>query len=110
MSVCLPVYVAEKGFRGVTCIDSRVSDLFYNVTHFQVGKDSYAFLTDKRGRAIVHPLLSAPKTIEDDPVFTDISALEREPGAVDAIKSMLRCISQYVSHIGPTFRTTPVQC
>ena len=39
-----------------------------------------------------HPLLPLPKNKDDPPVYTDVSILERTPGATQVRNSMLRLV------------------
>ena len=55
-----------------------MEDLLSDVTYFQKGQSSYAFMTDSSGRTMMHPLLPAPSDAYGDPIFMDITALEPE--------------------------------
>lgn len=55
-------------------------DLLSDVTFFQKGQSSYAWMADSSGRTMMHPLLPAPSNAFVDPIFMDITALESEPG------------------------------
>ena len=68
ISVCMQVQ-ADGKLAGVTCTDVSNDDLFNDVTYFQQGTLSYAFLVDKQGRLMEHPLLPIPKSYKNDPIF-----------------------------------------
>ena len=87
-SMCLPVSIT-RGFNGVACTDVKLSELLKEVEYFEEGNSSYAFMIDKTGRTLIHPLLSDP-TYVVDPVFVDISVLERSPNSKDLITAIKR--------------------
>ena len=88
-SACLPV-VYNAVTKGVTCIDVSISDLLSDVTYFQQGGLSYAFVVDSNGRTLMHPLLPAPSSLEHDPVFVHLTSLERDQEVADVLASMTR--------------------
>ena len=90
-SMCLPVHVTG-GFYGVVCTDVKLSELMKDVEFFEEGNSSYAFMIDKYGRALVHPLLpdATYVTLQDDPVEVDITTLERSPNSGEIIEKMKR--------------------
>lgn len=49
--------VHENQLVGVVGIDITMADLLEDVTYFNPGQSSYAFLMDNRGRTMMHPLL-----------------------------------------------------
>ena len=66
-------------FIGVAAVDISMSDLLTDVTYFSHGQASYAFLVDRRdGRTMMHPLLPAPSSVTEPPIFIDIRSLEPE--------------------------------
>ena len=77
-SITLPCYHQGK-FIGVVGTDISMADLLSEVTYFQRGQRSYAWMADSSGRTMMHPLLPAPSDVYGDPVFMDITALEPEP-------------------------------
>lgn len=87
-SMCRQVSITN-GFNGVACTDVKVSELLKDVEYFEEGNSSYAFMIDKTGRTIVHPLLPDPTYLETDPVLVDITTLERSPGS-DSIMSNIK--------------------
>ena len=76
--ITLPCYHKGK-FIGVVGTDISMADLLSEVTYFQRGQRSYAWMADSSGRTMMHPLLPAPSDAYGDPVFMDITALEQEP-------------------------------
>ena len=88
-SMCLPVTVTV-GFYGVVCTDVKLSELLKDVEFFEEGNSSYAFMIDKSGRALVHPLLpdATYARLHDDPVQVDITTLERSPNSGEIIEKM----------------------
>ncbi|CAC5416937.1 unnamed protein product [Mytilus coruscus] len=79
-SMCRQVNITN-GFNGVACTDVKVSELLKDVEYFEEGNSSYAFMIDRTGRTIVHPLLPDPTYLKTDPVLVDITTLERSPGS-----------------------------
>ncbi|KAJ7392146.1 hypothetical protein OS493_013518 [Desmophyllum pertusum] len=77
-SITLPCYYQGK-FIGVVGTDISMADLLSEITYFQKGQSSYAFMADSSGRTMMHPLLPAPSHAYGDPIFMDIAALEPEP-------------------------------
>lgn len=87
MSITLPCF--HKGrFIGVTGTDINIDDLISDISLFNQGKSAYAFMTSRQGRAIVHPLMSAPSGAYEDPVYLDIRTLEPHPEFDDVFASM----------------------
>ena len=86
-SITLPCY--HRGmFIGVVGTDISMADLLSDVTYFQKGQSSYAWMADSTGRTIMHPLLPAPSNAYEDPIFMDITALETEPSFHDVFQSI----------------------
>ncbi|KAK2553968.1 VWFA and cache domain-containing protein 1 [Acropora cervicornis] len=86
-SITLPCYHRGK-FIGVVGTDISMADLLSDVTYFQKGQSSYAWMADSTGRTIMHPLLPAPSNAYEDPIFMDITALETEPSFHDVLQSI----------------------
>ncbi|XP_076108895.1 VWFA and cache domain-containing protein 1-like [Mytilus galloprovincialis] len=86
-SMCRQVSITQ-GFNGVACTDVKVSELLKDVEYFEEGNSSYAFMIDKTGRTIVHPLLPDPTYLQTDPVLVDITTLERSPGSENIMSSI----------------------
>ncbi len=93
--MCLPVRVVEGGdttLKGVTCVDVTLEELFKDVTYFQEGSLSYAFIMDSRTRLLVHPLLPRPLDVEDDPIFLYLSDLEQSTEVEEIVQDMIRYV------------------
>ena len=87
-TVSMPCYHNNK-FIGVAAVDITMSDLLADVTYFSQGKASYAFLVDMTdGRTMVHPLLPAPSSVTEPPVYLDIRSLEPEPKFSEVFSSI----------------------
>ena len=86
-SITLPCYHRGQ-FIGVVGTDISMADLLSDVTYFQKGQSSYAWMADSTGRTIMHPLLPAPSNAYEDPIFMDITALETEPSFHDVFQSI----------------------
>ena len=86
-SITLPCYHQGK-FIGVVGTDISMADLLSEVTYFQTGQRSYAWMADSSGRTMMHPLLPAPSDAYGDPIFMDITALEPEPGFNEIFNSI----------------------
>lgn len=67
-----------------------MSDLLSDVTYFQQGELSYAFIIDNHGRLLMHPLLPRPLSIEEDPIFLQTTTLETASDAIDVMAAMQR--------------------
>lgn len=65
---------------GVAGIDISVSDMAEDIVYFSRSPDTYSFLVEKSGVAIVHPALSKPSSMSEQPMHTDILHLENRPG------------------------------
>ncbi|XP_063448509.1 VWFA and cache domain-containing protein 1-like [Mytilus trossulus] len=87
-SMCRQVSIT-RGFNGVACTDVKISELLKDVEYFDEGNSSYAFMIDRNGHTIVHPLLPDPTYLKTDPVLVDITTLERSPGS-DSVMSNLK--------------------
>ncbi|KAI0211084.1 VWFA and cache domain-containing protein 1 [Lamellibrachia satsuma] len=87
ISVCKPVYKEEK-LLGVAAVDLRLADLLTEATYYNGGEYSYAFIIDRTGRTLVHPLLPKPSVSETGRASVDISALEQNNVVQHVIDSM----------------------
>nr|XP_022298299.1 VWFA and cache domain-containing protein 1-like isoform X1 [Crassostrea virginica]XP_022298300.1 VWFA and cache domain-containing protein 1-like isoform X1 [Crassostrea virginica] len=58
MTLSLPTLDAKGQFFGVTALDVHLELTFYEVAHFHLGKDSYAFLVGSSGVVYLHPDLA----------------------------------------------------
>lgn len=72
--------------------DISMEGIQSQITYFQKGQASYAFMVNSFGRAMIHPLLPAPSDAFEDPIFMDIAALEPEPEFGDVIASIVRFV------------------
>ncbi|XP_078343118.1 VWFA and cache domain-containing protein 1-like [Oculina patagonica] len=77
MSITLPCFHEGK-FIGVAGTDINIDDLLSDITFFNQGQSTYAFMVSNSGRTLIHPLLPAPTDAYGDPVFLDIRTLEAE--------------------------------
>ena len=88
MTITLPCYHNGR-FIGVTGTDFSMDDLTSDISLFQnQGHGAYAFMTNKPGRTMVHPLLPTPSGAYDDPVYLDIRALEPEPEFIEVFNAI----------------------
>ena len=88
-SITLPCYHQGK-FIGVVGTDISMADLLSEITYFQKGQSSHAFMADSSGRTMMHPLLPAPSNAFGDPIFMDITSLEPEPEFYSVFESIKR--------------------
>ncbi|XP_071178352.1 VWFA and cache domain-containing protein 1-like isoform X1 [Mytilus edulis] len=88
-SLCRTVKLAA-GFHGVMCTDVKISDLLSEIEYFSEEEYSYGFMIAGTGRVLMHPLLPNAAFVKsnEDPVFVDISVLERASEAKLVIESM----------------------
>ena len=87
LSICLPVNYAG-GFVGAVCTDMQVSNLLADITYLGESETSYAFMTDKYGQTLVHPLL--PVNRKTMPDVINIQYFEKSTGIEEVITSMKR--------------------
>ena len=96
-SACLPVYSGM--LVGVTCVDITMSDLLSDVTYFNEGELSYAFIIDNKARLLMHPLLPQPYAVQEEPIYVDMLSLETFTGADAVVNSMLRQVILSITDI-----------
>ena len=91
-SLCLPIHSPPDVLRGATCIDISIEDLFQDVVRFgRLGNGgSYAFVVNRAGVTLAHPMLTEPEHIDEHPVALHIDVLERDREMEDAMKLMKR--------------------
>ncbi|KAJ7384571.1 hypothetical protein OS493_021202 [Desmophyllum pertusum] len=77
MSITLPCF-HQGNFIGVTGTDINIEDLLSDITFFNQGQSTYAFMISNSGRTLIHPLLPAPTDAYGDPIFMDIRTLESD--------------------------------
>ena len=90
-SLCLPVHVTRNNsqvLQGVTCVDVTLDELFKDVTYFQQGRLSYAFILDRNARVFIHPLLPRPSDVEDDPILLYLPDIEQAREIPDLLQQM----------------------
>ena len=78
MSITLPCYDKKGTFIGVAGTDINIEDLLSDITFFNQGQTTYAFMISGSGRTLIHPLLPAPTDAYGDPIFMDIRTLESD--------------------------------
>ncbi|XP_064640200.1 VWFA and cache domain-containing protein 1-like isoform X2 [Lineus longissimus] len=83
MTVSLPFYYNNK-LTGVVGLDIPLSDLFAEA----IFSRHYIFVTDSRGRAILHPLLPQPDKVSSDPIVAKIGVFERGVAVSQVLDSM----------------------
>lgn len=89
MSITLPCFHEGK-FIGVAGTDINMDDLLSDITFFNQGQSTYAFMISISGRTLIHPLLPAPTDAYGDPVFLDIRTLEPETEFEEVFDSIRR--------------------
>ena len=62
--------------QGVVGIDITIDLIFESLVNFRIGRYSYSFVIDGRGRVMLHPLLPQPTTWPELPIFLDLQAVE----------------------------------
>lgn len=65
MTLSLPTLDVKGQFFGVTALDVHLELTFYEVAHFHLGKDSYAFLVGSSGKTLTGPSLPIPNGKSD---------------------------------------------
>ena len=91
MSITLPCFHEGK-FIGVAGTDINMDDLLSDITFFNQGQSTYAFMISNSGRTLIHPLLPAPTDAYGDPVFLDIRTLEPETEFEEVFYSIKRYV------------------
>lgn len=91
MSITLPCFHEGK-FIGVAGTDINMNDLLSDITFFNQGQSTYAFMISNSGRTLIHPLLPAPTDAYGDPVFLDIRTLEPEAEFEEVFYSIKRYV------------------
>ena len=90
MSITLPCYDNTDTFIGVAGTDINIEDLLSDITFFNQGQTTYAFMIGETGRTLIHPLLPAPTDAYEDPIFMDIRTLEPESEFLEVFDSMTK--------------------
>ena len=86
-TITLPCYY-QGTFIGVVGTDISMEDLLSEITYFQKGQSSYAFMADSSGRTMMHPLLPAPSEAYEDPIYMDLTTLEPDPEFYSVFQSI----------------------
>ncbi|KAL9960898.1 hypothetical protein ACROYT_G034406 [Oculina patagonica] len=89
MSITLPCFHDGK-FIGVAGTDINIDDLLSDITFFNQGQSTYAFMVSNSGRTLIHPLLPAPTDAYGDPIFLDIRSLEEETAFNEVFDSITK--------------------
>lgn len=78
---------------GVFGVDMYLSDIAEDVIYYNKYQDSYAFLIDVNGFAIMHPSYPRPMDIHSNPFPTDIKYLEQVEGFTGVREKILNMTS-----------------
>lgn len=89
MSLTRPCYANDQVL-GIVGLDMNMADILEDVTYFEEGDRSYAFLIDNQGLAIMHPSLPKPWLVTEQPIFTSIKHFEQSVGFDKLQEVMLR--------------------
>lgn len=87
MSITLPCFHNGE-FIGLTGTDINIEDLLSDITFFNQGQSTYAFMITNSGRTLIHPLLPEPTHAYGEPVYLDIRALEPEKDFIEVFESI----------------------
>lgn len=93
MSITLPCYDNKGNFIGVAGTDINIEDLLSDITFFNQGQTTYAFMISGTGRTLIHPLLPAPNDAYADPIFMDVRTLEPDSEFNEVFYSMTKGLS-----------------
>ena len=96
MSITLPCYDKTGNFVGVVGTDINLEDLQSDTMFFNQDQTTYAFMIDKTGRTLIHPLLPTPSGAYDAPFFIDIRTLESDSKFLEVFASMTRYVCIYL--------------
>ncbi len=105
MSITLPCFHDGK-FIGVAGTDINIDDLLSDITFFNQGQSTYAFMISNSGRTLIHPLLPAPTDAYGDPVFLDIRTLEAEVAFEEVFDAITKYVILKRLLLGPVKRRT----
>lgn len=90
ISVTKPCFRKDNHMIGVIGLDVSVADLLQEVSYFEEGSKSYAFMIDEQGYTMAHPSLTKPIKMTEPPLFANIQHFERAIGFSNVRESMLR--------------------
>lgn len=94
VSMCLPC-TSNSDFIGVVCTDIKLSDLVEDTTYLQQGQNTYSFIIDGTGRALIHPLLPDPRESNAHEYDVDnIDNFETGGNVKEVIESMKLCVKR----------------
>ena len=91
ITITLPCF-HNGNFIGVVGTDIHVEDLLSDITFFNQGQSTYAFVVSNSGRTLIHPLLPIPTDAYGDPFFIDIRTLETETEFTDVFGSIKKLV------------------
>ncbi|XP_070564445.1 VWFA and cache domain-containing protein 1-like [Ptychodera flava] len=74
---------------GIVGVDLNMGDVLEDVTYFEEGELSYAFMIDNQGYTLQHPTLPRPCFVNYQPMHADISHFEQVPGFSKIRQSLL---------------------
>ncbi|XP_078657688.1 VWFA and cache domain-containing protein 1-like isoform X1 [Branchiostoma floridae x Branchiostoma belcheri] len=93
LSITQPVYYTKGEndhlLLGIVGIDLSMADLMEDMTYYEEGQSTYAFVIDKNGYTLMHPTLQRPSLVKEQPLHTDISHFEQVPGFQSVQQGML---------------------
>ncbi|XP_071850515.1 VWFA and cache domain-containing protein 1-like [Apostichopus japonicus] len=89
ISVTKPCF-KESHLIGVIGLDISVADLLQEVSYFEEGIKSYAFMIDKQGYTVAHPSLTKPIKMTGPPLFANIEHFEEAVDFETVKAAMLR--------------------
>ncbi|XP_077980933.1 VWFA and cache domain-containing protein 1-like [Glandiceps talaboti] len=74
---------------GIVGIDLNMGDVLEDITYFEEGELSYAFMIDDQGYTLQHPTLPRPCFVNNQPMHADISHFEQVPNFSEIRRSMI---------------------
>jgi len=97
MSITWPCFYDHELF-GLVGFDVPMGEVVEAITYYTKDKSGYAFMIDKNGYTVMHPSLGRPIVADKQPMYTDISHFESEPG-FDRIRSLMLLHTEGVESI-----------
>ncbi|XP_006825614.1 VWFA and cache domain-containing protein 1-like [Saccoglossus kowalevskii] len=73
---------------GIVGIDLNMGDMLEDITYFEEGELSYAFMVDDQGYTLMHPSLPRPTFMKSQPMHADISHFENVDGFTEIRQSL----------------------
>ncbi|XP_064604512.1 VWFA and cache domain-containing protein 1-like [Liolophura sinensis] len=80
----------EGSVVGVVGVDLHMEDIAQDITYYNQGDGSYAFIIDTAGYTIMHPSVTRPLKTSFQPMHTDIRHYEYSPGFERIRTKMIR--------------------